>query len=172
MQKDLNLIGDINIALKAKNVDNPLFHAIKLVENDSLEVEMHKDALEMVSEFKNTFSDETFGDDFEALIADGRYKYISQNFAKAVTRKESGTLKMTKSDKADKVMTHKIWGIPIFLVILFAIFHLTFGEDLFYLGAIFKLPGLEDLGLLTEEEKRAQREFRALVGLDPDPDLD
>ena len=27
-------------------------------------------------------------------------------------------------------------------------------------------------GLLTEEEKRAQREFRALVGLDPDPDLD
>ncbi len=146
-----HLIGDINIALKAKNVGNPLFHAIKLVENDSLEVEMHKDALEMVSEFKNTFSDETFGDDFEALIADGRYKYISQNFAKAVTRKESGTLKMTKSDKADKVMTHKIWGIPIFLVILFAIFHLTFGEDLLYLGAIFKLPGLEDLGLLTEE---------------------
>lgn len=27
-------------------------------------------------------------------------------------------------------------------------------------------------GLLTEEEKRAQREFRAMVGLAPDPDFD
>ena len=41
---------------------------------------------------------------------------------------------MTASDKADKVLTHKIWGIPIFLVVLFLIFHLTFSENLFYLN--------------------------------------
>ncbi|MFR6641309.1 MAG: hypothetical protein ACLUSP_08235 [Christensenellales bacterium] len=41
---------------------------------------------------------------------------------------------MTKSDKADRVLTHKIWGIPIFLVILFGIFHLTFSENLFFLN--------------------------------------
>lgn len=146
-----HLIGDIKIALKGQNVENPLFHAIKLVENDSIEVEMHKDTAPMVEEFKNTFEDDTFGDDFEAIIADGRYKYISKNFAQTVTKKEKDKLKMTKSDKADKVLTHKIWGIPIFLVILFAIFHLTFGEDFLYLGAIFKLPSLEDLGYLTAE---------------------
>ena len=35
------------------------------------------------------------------------------------------------------MLTHRIWGIPIFLVILFAVFHLTFGTDLLYLNAIF-----------------------------------
>ena len=145
-----HLIGDVKIALKGLGVKDPLFHAVKLVENDSIEVEMHKETAPMVEEFKQTFADETFGDDFEALIADGRYKYISKNFAQTVTKKEKDTLKMTKSDKADKVLTHKIWGIPIFVVILFAIFHLTFAEDFLYLGAIFKLPSLEDLGLVVD----------------------
>ena len=34
----LHLIGDVKIAFEAKQVDNPLFHAIKLVENDAFEV--------------------------------------------------------------------------------------------------------------------------------------
>ncbi len=141
-----HLIGDVKIALAGQNVENPLFHAVKLVENDSIEVEMHKDTVKMVDEFKETFSDDIFGTDFEALVADGRYKYISKNFAPVLERKNKEKVKMTKSDKADKVLTHKIWGIPIFLVVLFGIFHLTFSEDLFYLGAIFDLPTLDALG--------------------------
>ena len=146
-----HLIGDVKIALKGQNVANPLFHAIKLVEEDSIETEMHKETLPMIKEFKETFSDEVFGDDFEALVADARYKYISKNFAPALCKKTKDKLKMSPSDKADKVLTHKWWGIPIFLVILFGIFHLTFGEDLLYLGKIFSLPSLEDLGLLNED---------------------
>ncbi len=146
-----HLIGDVKIALKGQNVANPLFHAIKLVEEDSIETEMHKETLPMVKEFKETFNDEVFGDDFEALVADARYKYISKNFAPALCKKSKDKLKMSPSDKADKVLTHKWWGIPIFLVILFGIFHLTFGEDLLYLGKIFSLPSLEDLGLLNED---------------------
>ena len=145
-----HLIGDVKIALDGQGVENPLFHAVKLVEEDSIEVEMHKDTLKMVKEFKETFTDDTFGTDFEALVADGRYKYISKNFAPVLQKKSKEAVKMSKSDKADKVLTHKIWGIPIFLVILFAIFHLTFSENLFYLGSIFNLPSLEDLGLDTE----------------------
>lgn len=146
-----HLISDVTIALRGRNVENPLFHAIKLVENDEIEIEMHKETVQMVQEFKKTHADDVFGEDFEALIADGRYKYISKNFAVALTRKNSDKFKTTRSDKADRVLTHKIWGIPIFLVILFAIFHLTFSEDFLYLGAIFQLPDLEQLGLLTEE---------------------
>ncbi len=144
-----HLIGDIKIALAGQGVDSPLFHAVKLVENDELEVSAHKDVVKMVEEFKKTFNDDVFGTDFEAMVADGRYKYISKNFAPVVKKKDESKFKMTKSDKADKVLTHKIWGIPIFLGILFAIFHLTFGEDLFYLGSIFSLPSLEQLGLMT-----------------------
>ena len=129
-----HLIGDVKIALKGQNVENPLFHAIKLVENDEIEIGMHKETLPMIEEFKKTFKNDTFGADFEALVADARYKYISKNFAPVIQRKNKEKVKMTASDKADKVLTHKIWGIPIFLVVLFLIFHLTFSENLFYLN--------------------------------------
>ena len=129
-----HLIGDVKIALKGQGVENPLFHAVKLVENDSIETEMHKETLPMIEEFKATFEDDVFGDDFEALVADARYKYISKYFAPVLTKKQK-KFSMTKSDKIDKVLTHRVWGIPIFLVILFLVFHLTFSEDLLYLGA-------------------------------------
>ena len=146
-----HLIGDVKIALNGQNVENPLFHSIKLIENDSIEIEMHKDTEKMVEDFKETFNDEVFGNDFEALVADARYKYISKNFAQVLVRKNKEKFSMTKSDKADKVLTHKIWGIPIFLVVLFFIFHCTFSEDFLYLGKIFSLPSLEELGIDAEE---------------------
>ncbi len=131
-----HVIDDVKIALKGKGVENPLFHAVKLTEGDELEVVNHPDEMQMVEEFKKQFADDVFAGDFEAMVADARYKYISANFSTAVEHaKREQTL--TKSDRADKVLTHRIWGIPIFLVVLFAIFHLTFGEDLLYLNALF-----------------------------------
>ena len=47
-------------------------------------------------------------------------------------------IEITTSDKIDKVLTNRWAGIPIFLAILFAIFHLTFSENFLYLGGIFK----------------------------------
>lgn len=148
-----HLIGDVKIALEGQKVKNPLFHAVKLVEEDSIEVEMHKETLPMVEEFKKTFKDDTFGTDFEAMIADGRYKYIAKNFAPVVKRKDKEKFRTTSSDKADKVLTHRVWGIPIFLVILFGIFHLTFSENLFFLNGFGEgwMPSLEDLGMDTEK---------------------
>lgn len=148
-----HLVGDVRIALDGQKVENPLFHAVKLVEGDEIEVEMHKETVGMVDEFKKTFSDDVFGTDFEALVADARYKYISKHFAPALTHKDKEKFKMTKSDKADKVLTHKIWGIPIFLVVLFGIFHLTFSENLFFLNGFGDgwMPSLESLGLLNED---------------------
>lgn len=147
----IHLINDVKIALKGQKVENPLFHAVKLVEHDNVEVSMHPDVVTMVEEFKKTFNDELFGTDFEAIIADGRYKSITKHFSPTLKHKNPDKFRITPSDKADKVLTHKIWGIPIFLAILFAIFHLTFSEDFLYLGSIFRLPSLEDLGLLTAE---------------------
>ena len=36
-------------------------------------------------------------------------------------------------------MTHRIWAIPLFVVIMFFIFHFTFSEDLFFMNRIFGL---------------------------------
>ena len=141
-----HVIGDVKTALEGQNVANPLFHAVKLVENDEIEVKMHKETVGMVNAFKKTFNDDVFGNDFEALVADARYKYISKNFAPVVTHKNKDKFKMSASDKADKVLTHKVWGIPIFLVVLFLIFHLTFSENLFFLNGFGDgwMPSLSD----------------------------
>ncbi len=134
----MHLIRDCQIALEGQNIENSLFHAIKLVELDELEVAMHPESAHMVEEFKHTFKDDTFGSDFEAIVADSRYKYISKNYSGALERKrrdDGEESKLSVSDKVDRVLTHKIWGIPIFIVVLFLIFHLTFSEDLLWLGA-------------------------------------
>lgn len=142
-----HLINDVAIALRGQNIENPLFHAVKLVESDELEVAAHEPLLGMIDNFKSTFEDDIFGVDFEALIADGRYKYISKNYSTALTRNsKTDKSKLTKSDKIDRVLTHKIWGIPMFLLILFAIFHLVFSENFLFIGAALgkdwvSLPG-------------------------------
>ena len=133
-----HLIGDIRIAFKGKNVDNPLFHAIKFIENDELECKMHPDLLPMVNEFKETLHDDIFGNDIEAIIADERYNYITRYCSKVVSYSESEKIKETQSDKIDKVLTHKVWGLIMFGVILFLLFHLTFSENLFFFGGLFK----------------------------------
>ena len=141
-------------------VTSPVFHAMKLIEGDELETGS-KEARAVLAGIQNKY-----GDDLEAKVADERYKYISANFS---TAKQKGVVpaeakrgrffkngkpadpNMTVSDRADRVLTHKIWSIPIFIVILFFVFHLTFSEDLFYINAIATaagnpLPTMADLG--------------------------
>ena len=146
-----HVIGDVKIALKGHNVKNPLFHAIKLIEGDEIEVEMHKETVSMVDDFKDVYKHHIFGTDYEALVADGRYKYITKYYSPAYKRNKARACVNEKSNRIDRVLTHKYFSLPIFLVILFSMFHLTFSNDFLYLGAIFKLPTLESLGLLTKD---------------------
>lgn len=142
-----HLINDVRIAFMGREIPNPLFHAVKLVENDEIECKAHKDLLPMIDEFKKTFNDDVFKDDFEAIVADARYKYISKNFAQVYTKKPpkkganttGAKTKLTISDRIDRILTNKWAGIPIFIVILFVIFHIVFSSDLFYLHA-FGVP--------------------------------
>lgn len=132
-----HLIGDVKIALEAGGIENPLFHAVKLVENDELEIAAHPGTLKIVEDFKATFENDTFGTDFEALVADARYKYITAYYKSVYVAKngEDGAFRESLSDKIDKVLTHKYFGIPIFLAILFLVFHLVFSENFLFIGA-------------------------------------
>jgi len=141
-----HLIGDVKIALEGQGVDNALFHAVKLVENDEIEMQMHPQTVKMVDDFKKTFDSEVFGTDIDALVADARYKYISKHYSPLLIKSNKG-IKFSKSDKADRILTNKWVGIPIFLVILFGIFHLTFSENFLWLGSIFNLPTIESMNL-------------------------
>ena len=125
-----------------EGVSSPLFHAVKLLEGDELELEKKgaKDLLASLSA----------GADLEAEIADARYKTVAARLSTVKTKAKKGDAS-TKSDKIDRVLTHRVFAIPIFIAVLFAIFHLTFAEDFLYIGAWASLgkglPSLDDLNL-------------------------
>ncbi len=128
-----HLIQDCKAAFVGLEVKHPLFHAVKLVENDEIECKNHPDLVKIVDEFKKTYTNDVFEDDLEAVVADDRYTYISKHYGKV---KEKGKVaekdKLTLSDKIDKILTNRWLGIPIFLVVLLLIFRLTFAENLFW----------------------------------------
>ena len=121
----LSLLSNVKAAFEAQNVAYPLFHAIKLIELDELEAKDHRDIAEMVMAFKKFYKNETFGSDFEALIADARYNYICSHFMGAFVSKEKAAgistkeRQLTTSEKIDRVLTHRIWSLPIFVFIMF-----------------------------------------------------
>ncbi len=115
-------------------IGSPVFHAVKLIEGDEAECAAHPAAAKSVAQDKEGYAAE-FEGDFEAMVADRRYNYLSSAFATVV--KKGKRKAVSGSDKADKVLTHKIWGIPIFLVIMFLVFHFTFSADMFGLNMIW-----------------------------------
>lgn len=95
--------------------DEPLERALKLDESD-------KDILAHIIDQMESGT----GTDREAALADMRYQFIEGLYNDCVSKK-SGTREMLRSIKIDKVLTHKIWAIPIFIGIMALIFYLTFG---------------------------------------------
>ena len=103
--------------------------SIKLLEGDSIveralslppEVRTRLDAL--VAEYENS-SD--LGDR-ETLIADSRYQYIQRVVGTSVIR--GGVPgELTFSERIDRVVTHRIWAIPLFLCTMLVMFVVTFG---------------------------------------------
>lgn len=65
-----------------------------------------------------------FGDDPEVIIAERRYGFISGACQESV--KNTVELTHTTSDLADAVLTHRVFGLPIFLLMMYLVFYLTF----------------------------------------------
>ncbi len=103
--------------------------SIKLLEGDQVvqealhlpaSVQQQLDGI--VAEYENS-SD--LGDR-ETLIADSRYQYIEKVVAASVTKgQKPGELTLT--EKIDKVVTHRIFAIPLFLCTMLVMFVVTFG---------------------------------------------
>jgi len=125
----------------------PRWVAAKLLEGDGQVLKMVEERLtsQDVEELRRVCEEaaaENSGLQLE--IVDGRYRFIQKVTRGAVARpkKEVPTL----TDRLDKVLTHRFWGLPLFAVIIFAVFQLTFviGQDL--LGGLVG----EGVGLLGE----------------------
>lgn len=94
--------------------------------------------------------EEETGTDREAALADMRYTYIEQLCRDCVTRRQE-TREQIRSEQIDRLLTHRILGIPIFLGIMLLIFVLTFSvigaplQTLLENGIQLLTDGLESL---------------------------
>lgn len=120
---------------------------IKLLENDSYVIDLFKDKgnIDVLGQMQISIDEivASSGMEPEMTIVDKRYEFIGNAIKGAVVRPKENV--ETTSDKIDKVLTHKYWGLPIFALIMFAVFQLTFtiGED--FLGELVG-GGIEWLG--------------------------
>lgn len=120
--------GDIEVvinlaseSLRGRVPDEALrFSAVKLVEGDQKMNEDHPEARDAISEAVRELEVKR-DDDADSIIVDARYSRITrmvESCVKRAPRDERGTL----SDRIDRVVTHRIWGIPIFIGVLAVVF--------------------------------------------------
>ena len=104
------------------------FASIKLVEGDEVMMkelriqEPEKDIIQHIVDDMEFHC----GMDREAALADARYKYI-EDICRELVVKPHETKGQKRSVRIDRVLTHRIFAIPIFLGIMLFIFWITFG---------------------------------------------
>lgn len=126
-------IEEITELLDVEDEDERNWQAIKLVEGDEVVTDqLPENKAEAVSKILDIANREADGD-VEAKIADLRYQYIGKIVKETVKKKHSGHVE-TRSDKIDKVLTNRVFALPIFAVIMYCMFAITFGEGIFGIG--------------------------------------
>ncbi len=99
--------------------------AVKLLEGDA-EVARDIDAPDVaeVVQREQARVATRFGDSAEMLIADHRYGFVSGACQETV--RSTIESRHTHSDRIDEIVIHRVWGLPIFLGLMYAVFWLTF----------------------------------------------
>ena len=107
-------IDDIEERLLKKYPDivNPRWHAIKMLEKDV-------DIMKKYPVYVGDIVDKNY----EHEIINQKYDFIEEIIDEVVMNKAS---KEARTDKADELMTHPVWGMPIFFGIMAVVFLLTF----------------------------------------------
>lgn len=106
---------------------SPRFAGIKLIEGDSdiiERLELNQNELEMM-EHSIVEMETATGLDRNAALADMRYTFIEQVCADTVKKPEESK-EHRRSEKIDRLLTNKILAIPLFILIMLAVFWLSF----------------------------------------------
>ena len=84
----------------------------------------------------------------DMLIADGRYNWISSVCRKCIAHKDE---EKTGSGRADKILMHRFFGIPIFIAVMYLVFWVTMsigGAFIDFFDIIFGGVFVDGLGTL------------------------
>ena len=107
----------------------PRYYALKLIEGDKeiislLESAPHFNRWTKMAEAARVEIEQALDEDIETALAAQKYGFISgalkETYA-AAERKRN-----TIGDKIDEIVTHRIWGFPIFFALMWFMFYCTF----------------------------------------------
>ena len=96
------------------------WYAVKALENDekvNAEIPLPLEAVSLRGEIEKLHDDT-----MESIITDERYKYIQKIVKTTVTKKGE---KLSVSDKIDRIVTNRILGIPIFILVMFIVYYIS-----------------------------------------------
>ena len=115
------------------------WYAIKLFERDERVMEqlgLDKDNI-LAEHIEQHIADceAEMEDDAESIITNQRYAYIHTVVEKAVIKKPRKD-NMTVSDRIDQVVTNRVLALPIFAVIMFAVYAIAMGGYPFSIGTM------------------------------------
>lgn len=93
-------------------LENLRWYAIKILENDQ----------EIRERYPLDFSD-ILDQDYEKEIINQKFGFIEEIMAECVANR---TKKAESTDRTDRILTHPVFGLPVFLLIMGLVFFLTF----------------------------------------------
>ncbi|WP_422487273.1 ferrous iron transport protein B [Gudongella sp. DL1XJH-153] len=140
-----NEILNLRDLLKEESLPYPTgWMALKLLESDP-EMMSIVDGMNTVKEHLHTLKSNNV--DYELDIVDKRYAYVN-GITKRCVEKPAEEI-VTTTDKIDKVLTSRLFGLPIFGLIMYLVFQLTFviGSD--FLGGYVE-TAIEYFGVVVE----------------------
>ena len=107
------------------------WYAVKLFERDEkVQEELALDK-ELLAHIEQHIADceAEMDDDAESIITNQRYAYISAVVSKSV-KKKPRTENLTVSDKVDRIVTNRIFALPIFALVMFLMYSLSMGTSI------------------------------------------
>lgn len=115
---------DINInwlSIKLFERDKNIIDNLKLPENIVSDIEA------VIQKYENELDD-----DSESIVTADRYAFIGDVVSSAIKKSSNG--KETTSDKIDKIVTNRFLALPIFVVVMYAVYYIaitigTIGTD-------------------------------------------
>lgn len=101
------------------------WYSIKIFERDKKILEQLKLPEKLLNHIEHDIAavEKEFDDDAEAIITNERYNYITRIIKGAYVRKNAG--KLSTSDKIDKIVTNRWLGLPIFAIVMIAVYFIS-----------------------------------------------
>ncbi|HIE35853.1 MAG TPA: ferrous iron transport protein B [Candidatus Omnitrophica bacterium] len=125
-------IEEITLFLKDKEISfdiSPRALSIRILEQDFDLLNEIKKTIPQIEEIKNKTEaviSRLAGEDLETFIIERRYAFLKGVVREYIKKEVSLEDRLTFSDKLDKVLTNRFWGIPLFLFFMYLLFQMVF----------------------------------------------